>query len=122
MPTSTIRELVEKFKQESLSYYSACDDEHFAKQKTAGRRVNQIVHDLDSCGMEGRRALIPLLDDADQGVRVLAAAFLLKVSSERAITVLDEISKGPTIFPRLDAGNFLDSYAEGKWGKQGGRG
>ena len=112
-----IPDLVEQFKQSAIAYYSACDDEIFKKQEVAGKRVNQIVQDLDSFGVEGRLALIPLLDDADQGIRALAAAFLLKVIPERAIAVLEEIRKGPTLFPKMHAGDFLDSYAKGKWQK-----
>jgi hypothetical protein len=113
----TIQDLVENFKQSAIDYYSACDDDNFAKQKTVGNRRSKIVQKLDAFGTQGRLALIPLLDDADQGVRVLAAAFLLKVSPEQAIPVLHEISKGPKFFPRIGAGDFLDSYAKGKWNR-----
>jgi hypothetical protein len=113
----TIQALIEKYKQSAIAYYSACDDNDFAKQKTAGGSVNKIVQELDGFGAEGRLALIPLLDDPDQGVRTFVAADLLKIEPKRAIPVLTEISKGPTYFPRLDAGSFLESYAKGKWGK-----
>ena len=111
----TIRDLVENFKQSTVAYYSARDDDDFKTQETAGTRVNKIIEALDSFGAEGRLALIPLLDDADQGIRTFAAADLLKVIPERAIAVLKEIARGPTYFPRITAGNFLDSYAKGKW-------
>jgi hypothetical protein len=113
----TIQHLIEKFKQSAIDYYSACDDDNFAKQKTVGERRSEIIRKLDAFGTQGRLALMPLLDDTDQGVRVLAAAFLLKVSPERAIPVLREISEGPTFFPRIGAGGFLDSYAKGKWNR-----
>lgn len=113
----TIQGLIEIYKQSTTAYYDACDDDDFARQKTAGRRVNQIARDLDSFGVDGRFALIPLLDDADQGIRTFAAADLLKVIPERASAVLEEIRKGPTYFPRLAAGRFLASYADGKWGR-----
>jgi hypothetical protein len=113
----TIPQLIENYKKSTMDYYSACDAENFAKQKSTGSRVNQIVQRLDSYGAEGRLALIPLLDDADQGIRTFAAADLLKVIPDRAIAVLKEIEKGPTYFPRLSAGSFLDSYTKGKWGR-----
>ena len=113
----TIQALVKKYKQSTIDYYSACDDDNFTKQKTAGVNLNQIVQDLDAFGAEGRLALTPLLDDPDQGVRTFVAADLLKIDPKRAVPVLEEISKGPTYFPRLDAGSFLESYAKGKWGK-----
>jgi hypothetical protein len=113
----TIQALVEKFKQSAIDYYSACDDEKFAKQKTVVARAKRIVQDLDAIGVEGRLALIPQLDDAHQGIRVLSAAYLLKVIPDQAIAVLKEIRQGRTIFPRLTAGEFLDSYAEGIRGK-----
>jgi hypothetical protein len=114
-PQQTIPELVEKFRQSTVAYYSARDGDDFKKQETAGTRVNKIIEALDSFGAEGRLALIPLLGDTDQGVRTFAAADLLKVIPERAIAVLKEIASGPTYFPRITAGNFLDSYAKGKW-------
>jgi hypothetical protein len=113
----TIPDLVEDFKQSAIGYYSACDDDNFAKQKKLVNRRREIIEELDAFGTQGRLALTSLLDDADQGVQVLAAAFLLKVSPEQAIPVLHEISKGPTYFPRIDAGGFLDSYAKGKWNR-----
>lgn len=113
----TIEGLIEKYRRSTLAYFAACDDDAFAKQKTYGLRVKQIVEDLDSFGTDGRLALIPLLDDADQGIRTFAAADVLKVAPERAIAVLEEIRKSPTYFPRLAAERFLDSYAEGKWGR-----
>jgi hypothetical protein len=111
----TIPDLVEKFKQSAIAYYSACDDENFRKQKVEVERGNKIVEALDAFGAEGRLALIPLLDDPDQGIRVVAAAFLLKVIPGRATAVLEEIRRGPTYFPRMDAWTFLDSYSAGKW-------
>jgi hypothetical protein len=109
--------LVEKFKQSAMDYYSACDSEAFSKQKIVIGRTNKIVDSLDSVGDEGRLALVPLLDDSDQGIRVLAAAYLLKLIPHQAIAVLKDVEKGLTIFPRIDAGRFLESYARGKWGR-----
>jgi hypothetical protein len=114
-PQPAIPELVEKFKQSTRGYDSARDDDDFKKQEIAGTHVNKIIADLDSVGSEGRLALIPLLDDADQGIRTFTAAFLVGIIPERAIAVLTEIAKGPNYFPRITAGNFLDSYAKGKW-------
>ena len=113
----TIQAIVEEYKQTAIEYYAACDDENFAKQETAVARVKRIVQDLDAIGVEGRLALIPLLDNDHQGIRVFAAADLLKLIPNRAITVLTEIRQGQTIFPRLTAGEFLRSYAKGQWGK-----
>ena len=113
----TIQTLVEKYKQSTIDYYLACYDDNFAKQKTAGSHVNQIAKTLDTFGDEGRLALISLLDDPDHGVRTFVAADLLKIDPKRAIPVLEEISKGATYFPRLDAGSFLESYAKGNWGR-----
>jgi hypothetical protein len=114
-PRLTITNLIEAFRQSTIDYYSECENQNFKKQKILISHTNKIIDALDSLGAEGRFALIPLLDDTDQGIRVVAAAYLLKVIPERAIAVLKEIEKGPTIFPRLDAGDFLDSYANGKW-------
>jgi hypothetical protein len=113
----TIPSLIEEYRQSTIAYYSACDDEKFTRQRSSGQKVNQIVQKLDAFGAEGRLALTPLLNDPDQGIRTFAAADLLKVYPERAIPVLEEISKGPTYFPRLTAGSFLESYINGKWGR-----
>lgn len=107
--------LVTKFKQSAAAYYSACDAENFKKQKQEVGRTNEIIKSLDSFGPEGRLALVPLLDDADHGIRTVAAAFLLKVIPVRATAVLEDIRKGLTHFPRMDAGRLLESYAKGKW-------
>jgi disulfide oxidoreductase YuzD len=50
--------LVEKFKQSAMDYYSACDSEAFSKQKIVIGRTNKIVDSLDSVGDEGRLALV----------------------------------------------------------------
>jgi hypothetical protein len=113
----TIHDLVEQFKLSTIAYFEACDEEKFKKQKAEVDRTNAIIEALDFFGGDGRLALIPLLDDADQGIRVGAAAYLLKVMPERAIAVLEEIRKGSTIFPRLTAGEVLDSYTTGRWGE-----
>ncbi|MDI9849993.1 DUF2019 domain-containing protein [Rhodoblastus sp. 17X3] len=110
-----IPDLVQEFKQSAMTYYSACDDENFRKQKVKVKHTNKIIEALDCFGAEGRLALVPLLDDPDQGIRVVAAAFLLKRFPEQAIAALEEVRKGPTYFPRMDAWSFLDSYAKGKW-------
>jgi hypothetical protein len=108
-------DLVEQLKQSAVAYYSACDNEDFKKQKIEVNRGFAIVEALDRYGIEGRLAMIPLLGDADQGIRVVAAAFLLKVSPDQAIATLKEIRESPTFFERIDAGDFLDLYAAGKW-------
>ncbi|MGP8169731.1 hypothetical protein [Rhodoblastus sp.] len=112
-----IKTIVEKYKESATAYYAALDDDNFTKQKFEMDSVNKIVEMLDSFGVEGRLALIALLDDANQGIRVLAAAFLLKEIPDRAIAVLKEIQVGQTIYPRLTAVGFLRSYAEGKMGQ-----
>jgi hypothetical protein len=108
-------DLVEKFKQSAIDYYTACNCENFPKQKVVIARTNKIIDSLDSVGDEGRLALAPLLNDADQGTRVLAAAYLLKIIPNQAMAVLNEVEKGLTFFPRIDAGRFLESFAKGKW-------
>ncbi|WP_296714222.1 hypothetical protein [Rhodoblastus sp.] len=110
-----IPDLVEELKQSAMTYYSACDDENFRKQKVEVKHTSKIIEALDCFGAEGRLALVPLLDDPDQGIRVVAAAFLLKPFPERAIAALEEVRTGPTYFPRMDAWNFLESYTKGKW-------
>ena len=80
----TILDLIKNYKQSTKAYFGARDNEQFHKQKLAMDRVNRVVEALDSFGVEGRRALIPLLADADQGIRVFAAADLLKVRAGAA--------------------------------------
>lgn len=114
---SEIDNLIEMFRQSAIDYYVACDNEEFKKQKVEVNRGKNIAERLDSFGENGRLALAPLLDDPDQGVRVVAAFFLLKTNPERAIAALEDVRKSPTFFQRIDAGNFLEGYAQGKLGR-----
>jgi hypothetical protein len=59
----TILDLLKNYKQSMTAYFEARDNEQFDKQKVTVDRVDRIVEALDFFGVEGRRALIPLLDE-----------------------------------------------------------
>jgi hypothetical protein len=83
-------------------------------QRAGLKAMKAVVKELDLLGgAKGRNALIPLLDDPDEGVRVHAAAFLLKRLPERAVAVLTEIDERSLTRTQMTASKMLDSHKRG---------
>jgi hypothetical protein len=68
-------------------------DEDEAMQIAGQQSAARAVRALESLSTDGRMALIPLLEDADLAIRVLAAGYLVKVIPEQALTVLKQINE-----------------------------
>ena len=79
-----------------------------AKQRVA------VFSRLRTYGNRGRNALTVLLADLRPGVRVMAAAYLLRHRTEDAIVVLEEESEGEGL-TAFAAAHALSRWYDGTW-------
>jgi hypothetical protein len=92
-----------------------CQDEDHGIQRAAWKAIDRTLAEMDVFGPDARRFLIPLLDDPDPAIRVMAGAGLLKIMPERAIKVLNDIEQNCLERTRWTAYRVLYSYKEGGW-------
>ena len=106
--------VVKRFKHAAIALHYGYEDEDEAMQLAGIDGVKRAIQNLDAFGADARLALVPLLDDADQVVRALAARHLIKVMPERALAILKDIYlRGPTQ-ARFVASSLLEQYERGE--------
>lgn len=110
--------LIEKLVLEFSSNVMAQSDALVRGESTAGnrhaKRYIKAFLSLRSLGDRGRDALVPLMYDARDDVRVLAAAYLLRHRHDAARAVLEELAK-PGSRVAFSASETLKRWAEGNW-------
>ncbi|MEC4593111.1 MULTISPECIES: hypothetical protein [Nitrospirillum] len=86
--------LIEEFRTQVKRYFHADIMGNRRTMKACLPKMGNAVQALDTVAPEGRMALVPLLKDADDGVRVYAAAYLFGRLPEEARAVWDEVLAG----------------------------
>lgn len=111
--------MIEQYKRGVIVYFYGCEDESVPMQKAGVVSANQALKTIDALGCETRRALIPLLDHPDIGIRIFAARDLLEIVPERALAVLQAAANAGEFHPRMVALDVIERFnkknrAEGK--------
>jgi hypothetical protein len=112
-PSLLARFVVEQFKRGAIVAHFGYEDEDRAMQRVGLKSAHRAVQILDTEGDDGRLALVPLLEDPDWGIRVLAAGYLVKVIPERALAVLQEIDEQCPTRARMTASHMLWDHKHG---------
>ena len=113
--SSTTEELVEAYRRAAAAHRQASaarDGDH----KTVNRHhdaVATIYRELRSRGLSAQLALVPLMQDANVGVRCWAAAHGLEFAPERAEPVLGELAADETLLG-LVAQTTLEVWRDGQ--------
>lgn len=71
--------IVAQFKRAAIVTNFGHQDQDGAMQLAGLRSAKRAVQALDESGPGGRQALVPLLEDPDPAIRVLAAAYQVKI-------------------------------------------
>lgn len=107
--------LVEKFEENVLKQNSCIRDSNPTEGNKAAKKYIKAFKDLiDQFGDEGRDKLAELLKNPDEGVRAMAAAFLMRYKTLESKKVLSEIAAGKG-FVAFGAGETLKRWQEGTW-------
>ncbi len=109
-----VASLVERFKTGALLFEEGHEDEDNDLQEKGRAAAHGAVRELDALGPHGRDALIPLLDDPDPGIRVCAAAHLVNVMPQRAVTVLKDIQDRCMTRAHMTASYLLWQHEHGE--------
>ena len=75
--------------------------------------IQAAKKELDALGPDGRRELIPLLDDPDPGIRVMATPYVYPFVPERVLAVLNEIDKNCETDATMTAFHYLNQIERG---------
>ena len=113
-PDFVRRGLMRRFRHAAMVVHFGYEDENIAMQDAGIDAVHQTIRELDAFGPDARLALVPLLDDQDQGVRVYAARHLLGLMPDRALEALKDICCRDRSRARWTAAEFLDKYEKGE--------
>jgi hypothetical protein len=106
--------LIERFKHAALVAHYGHEDEDDALQIAGINAAERAVQGLDAIGPDGRRALIPLLDDPDWGIRAYTAGYLVRLFPDRALAVLEEISTRAPTAARMTACRMQIAHEQGR--------
>jgi HEAT repeat protein len=112
-PDPLIPFLVERFKRGAIVANFGYQDEDNAMQLAGLNSAKRAIETLDGFGADGRKALVPLLDDPNPAIRVLAARYLVKIMPETALAVLRHIERTYPDEAGTSAARILWSYERG---------
>jgi hypothetical protein len=110
-----IEKLVVTFAENVIKQNSCIKEGNSSEGNKAAKKYIKAFKDLTGqFDDEGREALAGLLQDPDEGVKAMTAAFLLRYKTEEAKKVLSDIAagKGGVAF---GAGEILKRWEEGTW-------
>ncbi len=112
----SIDQLVEQFEDSVLEQKRQIHGGSVSKGNRAARRYMQAFDDLRTYyGDEGREALAHLLNHESEDVRGMAAGYLLRYCTDRAMPVLEDIARRSLGFIQIDAAFCLKHWEEGTW-------
>lgn len=109
-----IEVLVREFTENAMAQTDALMRADSTAGNRHAKRYIQAFLSLRSLGDRGRDALVPLMYDGRDDVRVLAAAHLLRYRHEEARAVLEELAK-PGSRVAFSASETLKRWAEETW-------
>lgn len=111
----SMEKLVKTF-AENVAKQNACIQEGNSVEgnKAAKKYIKAFRDIIAQFGDEGRDALTTLFFSQDDGIRAMAAAFLLRYKTEESKKILSEISTGND-FVSFGAGETLKRWNEGVW-------
>ncbi|MBI5027083.1 MAG: DUF2019 domain-containing protein [Nitrospirae bacterium] len=108
------KKLVEQFAEATIGQNQAImDGDAKLSNKYANKRID-CFRKLRQLGDAGREELATLFNHENLGVRVAAAAYLLKFKTEEALRILRELSKIQGLIG-LDASETIKRWEEGTW-------
>ncbi len=104
-----------QFKRAALVCGYGHEDEDHAMQRVGFRAIRRNCQTYDAFGPEARiLGLVPLLEDPDPRIRVMAATCLTLVLPEKAIPVLEHLEKYEESGAGMQALHQLRAYRYGK--------
>lgn len=106
--------IIGQFRRGAIVLDYGCQDDDKSMQDAGWSSVQKAVDALDSFGPEGRQALIPLLDDPEPAIRVMAAGYLVRTTPRRALAVLKEINETSAAEASMTAFRLLRRHARGE--------
>jgi len=106
-------ELVARFRDHALQQEAAQLDGDAGKYRSLYQKMKSVDAELRARGQDGRRALLPLLNEQNMRVRYEAAVKLLAIVPERARAVLEEIAQSQVMPEAGDAGMMLLNLQKG---------
>lgn len=109
-----IERLVREFAEGVAGQTDALGRGDVASGDRHAERYIRAFESLRAIGDEGRDALAPLMCDARNDVRVVAAAYLLRHRHDEARRVLQELARGRG-FTAFRAQEALKRWDEGAW-------
>lgn len=103
---------VQAYKRSAHEHKEASAQGEPERANRAYKEMMQALEAVQTHGDAGRQALVSLLKDEDLGVRISAAAHLLKTDPDKAKTVLEEAGRKPGLIG-FNAKMTLREYERG---------
>lgn len=108
-----IENLIGRYITAAVAHGEASENANSRLANRSYHKKIKALHALDRASPEGRKVLRRLYSHPDAAVRSSAAAHLLHEDGEIAVTVLEEVSKGPGVVA-FDAEMVLREWRAGR--------
>ena len=94
---SSIEEEIKAYVSNAVAHASATEDGDANRANKAHDSLIQAYRNLNVFGLEGLRALLPLMEHENEGVRNWAATHCLELDEPKAKAVLLDLAKGDSL-------------------------
>jgi Domain of unknown function (DUF2019) len=105
------RKLVTAYANAATRYGRALSSYNFKEANRQADRISELYLALCERGAEGRRALLPLLNHIEFGVRLWAAAHALEFAPELAEPVLDKLMSAHGLQSQIAAATLREWHS-----------
>jgi plasmid maintenance system killer protein len=115
MTHENIDRLINDFVEAAKNSYEATLSGNSRKANIQAKRIHQVFAKITMIGDSAREALLKQVDNEDDAVASLAAAYSLKYNTEKAKAALKRISENNTGILGFGAEQALERWKEGTW-------
>lgn len=106
---------IEQFKRAAILFHGGIFLGIQPIEQAASKACGKLIRKLDADCPNGREILIPLLQDKDPNVQVIAAQYLLASHPELALPVLRHLKTRPPLAVADTAGYLIMAHEDGRY-------
>src|SRR5262245_28941405 len=108
-----LESLVRQYSEAALRHGQATEKGDYLTANAAHDELASVYRKIRELGANAQRSLLPLLSDADVGIRLWAASHALEFSPDDGVRVLSELERMPKSFVAFSAKMTLQQWRLG---------
>jgi hypothetical protein len=110
-----LHELIRTFTKSAQRHHEATVEGNYKAANEAVDKINSTYNSLlENFSFEGRDALLPLTEDKNDAIALMALGYLLKYHTDHCIKLLKRLSKKPGLIG-FSAAQAIKRWKSGEW-------